>query len=328
VNIGGVVLNRVAGSRHEASLTKNIEHHTDVPVLGAIPKLGKEHFPERHMGLVPAPEHVWAKESLSAVSKMAGDYLNLDAISKMADGASSTGPAVFAGGDDSGNDTPSSLSVGGKPRVGIIKDAAFQFYYPENIEALAQAGAETVIVSPLDQASLPPVDALYIGGGFPETHARQLAENSRFREKLKALVEDGLPVYAECGGLMYLGNSLVLDGKTYPMCDVLPIVFGLHERPRGHGYTRVTVSEENPYYSVGTELRGHEFHYSYLKELTGGQLHLAFSMRRGGGLQDGKDGACYKNVLATYTHIHALGTPEWASAMVENAMRYQLSGDG
>jgi cobyrinic acid a,c-diamide synthase len=323
VTIGGVVLNRVAGSRHEASLSKNIEHHTGVPVLGAIPKLGEEHFPERHMGLVPAPEHAWARESLAAVSKMARDYLDLDAISKMADGASALGPTAPAGGDSPDAHRPSSISAGEKPRIGILKDAAFQFYYPENIEALARAGAETVIISPLAQQTLPEVDALYIGGGFPETHARQLAENRRFREQLKALVEDGLPVYAECGGLMYLGNSLVLDGESYPMCDVLPIVFGLHERPRGHGYTRVTVSEENPYYPVGTELKGHEFHYSYPKEFTGGKLDLAFSMDRGGGLTNGMDGACYKNVLATYTHIHALGTPGWAPALVENAVRYR-----
>jgi cobyrinic acid a,c-diamide synthase len=323
VAIGGVVLNRVAGSRHEASLTKNIEYHTDVPVIGAIPRLGDAHFPERHMGLVPAPEHAWARESLMAVSKMARDYLNLDAIVKMADAASSLGPAISAGGDDSDGHTPVSPSVGEKPRVGIVRDAAFQFYYPENIEALTLAGADVVIVSPLDQESLPPVDALYIGGGFPETHARQLADNRRLREEIKALAEKGLPIYAECGGLMYLGNSLVLDEGTYPMCDVRPILFGLHERPRGHGYTRVTVSGENPYYPVGAELRGHEFHYSYLKELTGGKLDLAFSMGRGGGLMNGMDGVCYKNVLATYTHIHALGTPAWAPALVQNAMRYR-----
>ncbi len=322
VKIGGVVLNRVAGSRHEAALTKNIEHHTGVPVLGAIPKLGEENFPERHMGLVPALEHGGARDSLSAVSKMARDYLNLDAISKMAGEASVTGPhAPVTGKVPVG--VPPDKSIREKPRIGIVKDAAFQFYYPENIEALASAGAETVFVSPLSREGLPRVDALYIGGGFPETHARQLAENRRFREELKALVEKGLPVYAECGGLMYLGSSLVMDGEVYPMCDVLPIVFGLHPQPRGHGYTTVTVSGENPFYPVGTELKGHEFHYSYVKDLTGGDLCQAFSMRRGGGLMNGRDGACYKNVLATYTHIHALGTPEWAPSMVRNALKYR-----
>jgi cobyrinic acid a,c-diamide synthase len=325
VKIGGVVLNRVAGSRHEAALSKNIEHHTGIPVLGAIPKLGGEHFPERHMGLVPAPEHGWARDALSAVSKMARDYLNLDAIIKMAGEASAMGPIVVADATDGAHpaDAPAGLSVREKPRIGIVRDAAFQFYYPENIEALASAGSETVFISPLSREGFPRVDALYIGGGFPETHARQLAENRRFKEELKVLVEDGLPVYAECGGLMFLGNSLVLDGETFPMCDVLPIVFGLHQRPRGHGYTTVTVSGRNPFFPVGAELKGHEFHYSYVKDLTGEDLCLAFSMRRGGGLINGKDGACHKNVLATYTHLHALGTPEWAPAMVRNALRYR-----
>jgi len=322
VNIGGVVLNRVAGSRHEASLTKNIEYHTGVPVMGAIPKLGEEHFPERHMGLVPAPEHTWARDAISAVSKMARDYLDLDAIIQMANDASSMGPDISFGVEVSACE-PAGIYIQEKPRIGIIKDAAFQFYYPENIEALAAAGAETVFISPLSQEGLPPTDALYIGGGFPETHGRQLAENSRFREELKALVIDGLPVYAECGGLMYLGNSLVLDDGTYPMCDVLPFVFGLHPRPRGHGYTTVTVSKENPYYPIGTELKGHEFHYSYIKGLTGEDYHFAFSMQRGGGLMNGEDGACHKNVLATYTHIHALGTPEWAPALVKKAIQYR-----
>lgn len=322
VKIGGVVLNRVAGSRHEASLAKNIEHHTGVPVLGAIPKLGEEHFPERHMGLVPAPEHSWARESLSAVLKMARDYLDLEGIVRVAGEAASLGPEIYTDADPAGD--LASVQHGEKSRIGIIKDAAFQFYYPENIEALAGAGGEPVFISPLSKETVPPIDALYIGGGFPETHARQLAENSRFRGEVKTLAEKGLPIYAECGGLMFLGNSLVLEGETYPMCDVLPIVFGLHERPKGHGYTAVTVDRKNPFYPMGTQLKGHEFHYSYVKNICGnGALSQAFSMTRGGGVMDGRDGVCYKNVLATYTHIHALGTPGWAPAMVQNAIRYR-----
>ncbi len=330
LTIGGVVLNRVAGSRHEASLTRNIEYHTGVPVLGAIPKLGEEQFPERHMGLVPAPEHGWARDALSAVSKMARDYLKLDAITRMAGEASSPAMDIVSSEalsvQNGDNKLSSSVAevIREKPRIGIIQDAAFQFYYPENIEALASAGAEVVFASPLAGEPLPRVDALYIGGGFPETHARQLAENTRFREDLKALAEDGLPIYAECGGLMYLGTSLVLEGETFPMCDVLPIVFGFHKQPKGHGYTKVVVAAENPFFPEGTELKGHEFHYSYVKVLSHEKrLSLAFSMQRGGGLMDGKDGACYKNVLATYTHIHALGTPAWAPALVANARRYR-----
>jgi cobyrinic acid a,c-diamide synthase len=323
VKIGGVVLNRVAGTRHEKSLTQNIEYHTGVPVLGSIPKLTDDHFPERHMGLVPAQEHAWAREALSSVSKLAKECLNLGEIVKLAGDASFEEPDIADDAKNLPGGPDVNVSVSDKPRIGIIRDSAFQFYYPENIEALTSAGAELLFFSPLSQDTIPQLDALYIGGGFPETHARELAENSRFRRELKALAENGFPIYAECGGLMYLGSSLVLDDKTYPMCDILPIDFGIHNRPRGHGYTTVTVDGSNPYYALGTELKGHEFHYSYLKNKRSGNLRFAFSMKRGAGLMDGKDGACYKNVLATYTHIHALGTPGWAPSMVKNALQYR-----
>jgi len=173
--------------------------------------------------------------------------------------------------------------------------------------------------------SIPSVDALYIGGGFPETHADELTQNVKFRQELKALAEEGLPIYAECGGLMYLGEELVLNGKSYPMAGVLPIVFGLSKRPQGHGYTIITVERENPYYEVGTEIRGHEFHYSQVLKWLGDDNDLAFNMKRGTGFTNKRDGICYKNVLATYTHIHALGTPSWAEALVNNAITYRFS---
>jgi cobyrinic acid a,c-diamide synthase len=167
------------------------------------------------------------------------------------------------------------------------------------------------------------VDGLYIGGGFPETHAVRLAENSDFRRKLKTLADAGLPIYAECGGLMYLGEALVLEDRTYPMAGVLPLVFGFSKRPQGHGYTILRVEAPNPFFEIGTELRGHEFHYSRVLEWRGRSEDLAFRMQRGTGLVEKKDGLCYRNVLATYSHLHALGTPVWAEAMVRNAAAYQ-----
>ena len=210
-----------------------------------------------------------------------------------------------------------------EPRIGIIKDSAFQFYYPENIDALVVEGAVVQFISPLNSRTLPVLDALYIGGGFPETHARELAENKRFRKELKAMAEDGLPIYAECGGLMYLGEELVLEKKSYPMVGVLPLTFDFYSRPQGHGYTIVTVENENPFYEVGAEIRGHEFHYSRVMRWRGDEKDLVFRMQRGVGITKDKDGICYKNVLATYTHIHALGTPHWARALVRNAIAYQ-----
>jgi len=324
VNIKGVILNRVAGPRHEKILRNSIEHHCDVPVLGAIPKLDWQNFPERHMGLLPTPEHEWAKDSIDAASQIANRYLDLEALAAVAGDAGAfpiSSELRKSIPPETGSLLDSDQQL--RPRIGIIKDSAFQFYYPENIEALEAAGAETIFISPLVNDNIPPVDALYIGGGFPETHARQLAENVTFRQQLKALAQEGLPIYAECGGLMYLGEELILDEKSFPMAGVLPVVFDFSRRPQGHGYTIVTVEQPNPYYKIGAQLKGHEFHYSRVLKWRGTDNDLAFNMKRGTGFINNRDGVCYKNVLATYTHIHALGTPSWAISMVRKAASYK-----
>ena len=323
VDIKGVILNRVAGSRHEQILRRSIEHHCNIRVLGAVPKLGTQNFPERHMGLIPTSEHAWAQESIDAAAQIAVKYLDLDALAEIAGQAPKLGSEARGLKIEAGIQSPATGNQHSAPRIGIIKDSAFQFYYPENIEALVDAGAKTVFISPLTRDTIPPVDALYIGGGFPETHAEQLSANVTFKAQLKSLAQDGLPIYAECGGLMYLGEELVLDEKSYPMAGVLPVVFGFSKKPQGHGYTIVVVKEKNPYFEVGAELRGHEFHYSRVLQWRGAAKDLVFSMQRGTGFIDNKDGVRYKNVLATYTHLHALGSPAWAEAMVRNAIAYK-----
>ena len=362
VSINGVILNRVANARHEKKLRDTIEHYCSVPVLGAIPKLGEQHFPERHLGLVPTPEHDWAKDSIDAVINIAQDHLDLKAIQSIAEQAPELNaeigmrPPARRGLRPGGNAETRELSSANqsnyresriqhressiertetdgqqpatsdlqlKPRIGIIKDSAFQFYYPENIEALVQEGAEVVFVSPLKDKKLPELDGLYIGGGFPETHAQQLADNIKFSLRLKALVEDGFPIYAECGGLMYLGEHLVLEGKTYPMTGILPLTFDFFKRPQGHGYTIFRVERENPYFEVGSEIKGHEFHYSRVSHWTGDKNDLIFLMQRGVGIAKDRDGILYKNVLATYTHLHAVGTPQWAPAFVRRATLFK-----
>jgi cobyrinic acid a,c-diamide synthase len=340
VMIKGVVLNRVAGARHERILRDNIEHYCGIPVLGAIPKLKTQIFPERHMGLVPTPEHDWAGESIDTAAKVASDHIDLDAVySCIQDLSPLDTEDRRQRTDDREQKTDDSLrpkasarqadvriEIAGdeaeRPRVGIIKDSAFQFYYPENIDALKLAGADIEFISPLAQKTMPALDALYIGGGFPETHAQQLAENKSFRDALNAMAEDGLPIYAECGGLMYLGRELVLEENAYPMVGVLPLTFDFYPRPQGHGYTVVSVEGDNPYFEIGTQIRGHEFHYSRVLRWSGDEKDLVFRMQRGVGITKDKDGICYKNVLATYTHIHAAGTPQWALALVRNAIVY------
>jgi cobyrinic acid a,c-diamide synthase len=335
VAIKGVILNRVANSRHEKKLCDTIEHYCSIPVLGAIPKLNEQHFPERHLGLVPTPEHDWAKDSIDAVIGIAQEHLDLDAILKIAQEA----PKLSAeremrngerGGQQSAasykqpvNGDQRSATTGQKPRIGVIRDSAFQFYYPENIDALTDEGADVVFISPLKDKELPELDGLYIGGGFPETHAQQLADNTGFSARLKALVEEGFPIYAECGGLMYLGEKLVLEGKTYPMTGILPLAFDFFKRPQGHGYTIFQVERENPYFEIGSEIKGHEFHYSKVSNWSGDKNDLVFHMLRGVGMTGGRDGILYKNVLATYTHLHAVGTPRWAKALVRIASLFK-----
>jgi cobyrinic acid a,c-diamide synthase len=327
VSIRGVILNRVAGSRHESILRRSIEHYSGVPVIGAVPKLGRQIFPERHMGLVPTPEHGWAADSIQSIARITAQHIDLDALARAAREAPPMGDTCRA----SDLDRPMAAPEAGRPastRIGILRDSAFQFYYPENIEALQAAGAEIVFVSPLREDTLPDVDALYIGGGFPETHAQELAANTGFSRRVRELVEGGFPVYAECGGLMYLGEELVLEGKSFPMAGVLPLSFGLFKRPQGHGYTVVTVEGENPYYPVGAEVRGHEFHYSRVLRWSGSESDFVFKMQRGVGIHGNRDGIVHKNVLATYTHIHALGNPGWASALVRNAVAYRARRSG
>ena len=334
VPIKGILLNRIAGTRHETLIRRCIEDICEIPVVGAIPKLEQQHFPERHMGLVPTPEHSWAMEAIATTADIIEKNIDLKTVLSIAQSAGEMSPFKLSETvsiSTGPKNRPFSQVVNQKealilqrdrkpPRIGILRDAAFSFYYPDNIEALIRAGAEPVYVSPLETESLPPVDALYIGGGFPETHGKELAENSSFREQVKALAEDGLPIYAECGGLMFLGEGLVLDDRMYPMVGVFPVVFDISKRPQGHGYTIVRVERENPYYDIGTEIKGHEFHYSRVLTWKGSGKDFVFGMKRGKGIMENKDGLCHKRVLATFTHIHALGTPSWAEAMVKNAL--------
>ncbi len=161
------------------------------------------------------------------------------------------------------------------------------------------------------------MDALYIGGGFPETQAGLLSRNEAFRRSLREAAEKGLPIYAECGGFMYLGESLTVGDRHYPMVGALPVSFGMEKRPQGHGYTVLEVEQENPFFPVGMQLKGHEFHYCRILSRTGRRGTSGLSCQAGNGIDGKREGMCRKNILAGFTHLHALGTPEWAAGLVE-----------
>jgi len=212
-------------------------------------------------------------------------------------------------------------------KIGILQDAAFQFYYSENLEALEKAGGQLIPINALKDSILPELDGLYIGGGFPETSARQLAENSTFRQSVKAAADKGLPIYAECGGLIYLGDSIVLEGEEFPLVGLFPVRFGMSAKPQAHGYTIFQVEKDNPFYQPGTEVKGHEFRYSKILDWPGNPEQLVLKMVRGQGFMEGRDGLHYKNVLALYTHIHADGTPEWAGNFIERCKAAKVAAD-
>jgi cobyrinic acid a,c-diamide synthase len=314
VDIRGVILNNVSPGRHESVVRKAIEQFSGLPVVGAVPRQRRGEFPERHMGLTPFHEHPEVEQAINASAAIAERYLDLNQLWDMACSASVL-------------ETPEGMTAHLDHRedgvtVGVIRDTAFQFYYPDNLEALEQEGASIYEINALRDRTLPEIDALYIGGGFPETQAAELAANEGFCRSLKALADNGLPIYAECGGLIYLGRSLQIDERIYPMTSVLPVDFILEKRPQAHGYTVLTVTDSSPFLHAGMTIRGHEFHYSRIMNIDD-LPRMAYDVKRGTGITGSEDGLTYKNVLACYTHLHALGTPQWAGAMIRKAREYK-----
>jgi cobyrinic acid a,c-diamide synthase len=310
VALRGVILNRVGTGRQEGLIRRAVADETGLPVLGAIPPLEGQPLPARHLGLVCAGEHPDREATLDALAQAIGRHVDLDAVRAIASTA----------GEMSAAPLPEPYRIGGRRvRIAVLRDAAFSFYYPENLEALEAAGAELVFVSPLADRALPAVDALYAGGGFPEEHAAALSANEPLRRALAAELEAGLPAWAECGGLMYLARAIVRDGREHPMVGALPVVVEHTARPQGHGYMAATVDRPNPFFPLGTRLLGHEFHYSRVAGAVRGDTVLGVD--RGAGLGHGRDGLCVHNVVATYMHLHALGTGGWASGLVRAALR-------
>jgi cobyrinic acid a,c-diamide synthase len=311
LSIKGVILNRVAGVRHETVLTQSIEDIAGIPVIGAVKKLSTLDFPQRHLGLLPLYEHPQADSIIREASKIIQDSVDMEKLTSIAGLAGNLEFEL----------APAEFSAKKGIRIGVLNDAAFQFYYPENLEALEKLGADVVFLSGLNSAELPDLDAMYIGGGFPETHAVDLSNNAGFRASLLEAARSGMPIYAECGGLMYLSKNLLIDDKTYPMVGVFPIDTVLGRKPQGHGYIEVEAAGINPFYQTGTILKGHEFHYSYV--VGAENADFAFKVLRGHGIDGSHDGICAYNCLGTYVHVHALGEPQWAEALVDSAEKFK-----
>ena len=311
LSIRGVILNNVNGQRHEQVLRDAIESACAIPVVGTIRKAAVNPLPERYLGLVPLQEHTGTSQLQEHLLKLAYG-LDLDAIISIARNA----PSLEIG--------PPEVSIPAVKdvKVGYLRDAAFNFYYPENLEQLEQGGAELIPISAIQGGLLPEgLNALYIGGGFPEKYAVVLSSNRNFLESIRRAARAGLPIYAECGGLILLGQTLRWEGAAYPMAGVFPFDTEVCNTPQGHGYSELLVDTSNPLFPAGLVLHGHEFHYSRIS-FGDNPVATACSVLRGTGCLQQRDLVVTKNVVAGYTHLHALATPEWAKGLLDAARHF------
>lgn len=340
VHIAGVVLNRTATDRHRSILRETIEHYTDVPVLGCLPKIKQNPIPERHMGLISNAEYEGTNTALEQVADIIEEHLDVEAMWQIATAASNlpeqpdvwdvTEKIVTGANAAPHIESPCATTMPqcpevqatAAPRIGYVHDDALWFYYDENLQALQHAGAQLIRLSVTSDADWPQIDALYLGGGFPETLHESIAANKKICEHVHALAEKNMPIYAECGGFMYLCKALVQEGATSPMSGVLPVKTELCNRPQGLGYIDAEVIEPNPYHPVGSIVRGHEFHYSKCI-VEDEQPTFGFRMSKGFGMGERLDGLIYKNVFASYTHLFALGEPHWAVNFVRAAREFK-----
>ncbi|HUJ85403.1 MAG TPA: cobyrinate a,c-diamide synthase [Burkholderiales bacterium] len=311
VRIAGVILNNLGGARHEHKLRAVIAHYTGVEVIGAVPHDETIAIVERHLGLVPSNEAAAAAAIVEAVRERVEQSVDLDRLLAIAASAASLPEAPAARAPRGGS----------RLRVGIARDEAFGFYYADDLEALAEAGAEVVAIDTLRADRLPAIDALVIGGGFPETQMRALEANEGLRRELARAIEAGLPVYAECGGLMYLARSISWRGETARMVGALPGDAVMHARPVGRGYARLEGTPEAAWLPGGEgEIAAHEFHYASLENLAPG-LRYAYRVARGHGVDGARDGIVHRNVLASFCHLRGAGERGWVAPFVEFARR-------
>ena len=307
IRIAGVILSRLGGARHEAKLRAVIEHYTDVPVLGALQEDPRLAIVERHLGLMPANEDGAAQTRIALLSATVARQVDFERLL-----AATTSRARLLAA------APLSPPRRAGVRIGIARDRAFGFYYPDDLEALERAGAELVFFDTLRDARLPQVDGLVIGGGFPEMFMRELEANAAMRGDILAAIEAGMPAYAECGGLMYLARTLSWRGDTHRMVGAIAGDVVMHERPVGRGYVRLDPTEAHPWGGHGAdcaEIPAHEFHYSSIEGLAP-DTRFAYRVARGFGTAGKSDGIVVNTLLANYAHLRSAGRYDWAARFV------------
>lgn len=318
IDIAGVILNKVGGPRHEQKLRDVIAEYTEISVIGAVPRIKDLDITERHLGLVPSNETTNTDLIIAKIADVIEKHVDLDLFINKAAMASEIPKTTFK------------LDLSHKPitlKIGIAKDAAFGFYYPGDLNAFRAEGVELIEFDTIKDTMLPEVDALFIGGGFPESWMKELSQNIGLRQQIRIAIESGMPAYAECGGLMYLCNSISWHNEKYDMVGVIDANIHMNDKPLGRGYVALKPTSDYLWTDMtpneNNEILAHEFHYSGLDDLKT-PVKFAYEMRRGSGINGINDGLIYKNLLASYAHLRDTSQHHWVSHFV-NFIRHVKS---
>ncbi len=302
VDIAGIILNKIAGDRHESKLIQAIEYYTDIPIIGAIRRSAELIIDERHLGLMPANETPESQSFIDLAAKHIEDQVDLSTLLALKQTTIKPSTPVV-------NNTVHTLTIA------VAKDSAFGFYYPDDLNAFESLGVNLEYFDTLTDAQLPKADALFIGGGFPEMQLDALSKNQSLLTDIKTKIEAGLPTYAECGGLMYLSRQITHQGKSHKMVGVVEADTLMTPKPIGRGYVQLVPTEKHPWNEVAEQISAHEFHYSKLENIDP-KTHYAYKVLRGVGVDNKRDGILKHNLLATYSHLRNVGGNHWVEQFV------------
>ena len=307
IDIEGVILNNVKSQKHYLKTKEAVEKLANTRVLGGIERDNSISMEQRHLGLIPAVEQECISGLVEKWGELIRENIDLDALMEIMDNSN---PII-----NEYEPIWSPNKTKHKTRIAVPFDEAFNFYYKENLEALEYNNAKIEYFSPIHDEQLPSVDALYIGGGYPEIFKKELSKNTTMLESIKEFSQDNHPIYAECGGLMYLCKTI----ESLPMVDVFPYHSMLTKRVQGLSYTIAHVQRDNPILKKNTTYHGHEFHYSKVEYTGSNSNDFAFSMRRGVGITGKYDGLLKNNTLASYIHTHTACLPDFGYNFTQSA---------
>jgi len=308
IKIEGVILNHVKNKKHYLKAKEAVEKLAHTPVIGGIPRNEMIKVEQRHLGLVPAVERENILQSIEKWGIEMAQNLDLDALIAIMKNSEKL---------SKGRDPLWEEGNGKKVKIGIAMDEVFTFYYKENIEALEANNAEIIQFSPLHDEELPDVDGVYIGGGYPEIFAKDLENNQSMRDSIFKFHRDGNPIYAECGGLMYLSRSI----NGMDMCNVFNYPSKMTKNVQALSYVISEAQKDNIILKKGEKFRGHEFHYSKI-DIGDSNPDYAFKILRGKGISKSLDGLMEKNTVASYVHTHVAACPQFGLNFTKNSFSH------